>query len=152
MPTGYIYPKAECGLCDLLRKRIQLVQDRSRHLIRFKSQVQMHAGQSLRADPIKARYLVIQAVLMALWQRNDLSAVILYSDRGCQFSEIFIFLFWRHMIGLTQPFIACLLQIINQLPARDALLTQPYFQSIQVAPLPPLITRVVHACPLPIDQ
>ncbi len=27
LPTGYIYPKAERGLRDLLRKRIQLVQE-----------------------------------------------------------------------------------------------------------------------------
>ena len=55
LPTGYIYPKAERGLRDLLRKRIQLVQDRSSHLIRFKFQVQMHTGQSIRSDRIKAR-------------------------------------------------------------------------------------------------
>ena len=55
LPTGYIYPKAERGLRDLLRKRMQLVQDRSSHIIRFKSQIQMHTGQTIRADYIKAR-------------------------------------------------------------------------------------------------
>jgi len=55
LPTGYIYPKAERGLRDLLRKRIQLVQDRSSHIIRFKSQIQMHTGKTIRADYIKAR-------------------------------------------------------------------------------------------------
>jgi len=55
LPTGYIYPKAERGLRDLLRKRMQLVQDRSRHIIRYKSQIQMHTGQTLRADYIKAK-------------------------------------------------------------------------------------------------
>ena len=33
------------------------------------------------------RELVIQAVLMALWQRQDRSPVILHSDRGCQFTS-----------------------------------------------------------------
>ena len=33
------------------------------------------------------RQLVIQAVLMALWQRPDKSPVILHSDRGCQFTS-----------------------------------------------------------------
>jgi len=33
------------------------------------------------------RQLVIQAVLMALWQREDRSPVILHSDRGCQFTS-----------------------------------------------------------------
>lgn len=55
LPTGYIYPKAERGLRDLLRKRMQLVQERSSHLVRFKFLVQMHTGQSIRADRIKAR-------------------------------------------------------------------------------------------------
>jgi putative transposase len=33
------------------------------------------------------RQLVLQAVLMALWQREDRSPVILHSDRGCQFTS-----------------------------------------------------------------
>ena len=35
----------------------------------------------------QTRELVIQAVLMALWQREDRSPVILHSDRGCQFTR-----------------------------------------------------------------
>ena len=33
------------------------------------------------------RNLVIQAVLMALWQRRDRNPVVLHSDRGCQFTS-----------------------------------------------------------------
>ena len=33
------------------------------------------------------RQLVLQAVLMALWQRPERSPVILHSDRGCQFTS-----------------------------------------------------------------
>lgn len=33
------------------------------------------------------RQLVLQAVLMALWQRDDKTRVILHSDRGCQFTS-----------------------------------------------------------------
>lgn len=33
------------------------------------------------------RQLVLQAVLMALWQREDHDHVILHSDRGCQFTS-----------------------------------------------------------------
>jgi len=33
------------------------------------------------------RHLVLQAVLMALWQREDQRPVILHSDRGCQFTS-----------------------------------------------------------------
>ena len=35
----------------------------------------------------QTRDLVIQAVLMAIWQRTDRSTVILHSDRGCQFTS-----------------------------------------------------------------
>jgi putative transposase len=35
----------------------------------------------------QTRELVLQAVLMALWQRADRSPVILHSDRGCQFTS-----------------------------------------------------------------
>ena len=35
----------------------------------------------------QTRDLVIQAVLMALWQRQDHEPVILHSDRGCQFTS-----------------------------------------------------------------
>lgn len=55
LPTGYIYPKPQRGLRDLLRKRMQLVQNRSSHLIRFQSLMQMHTGQTLRSDRIKTR-------------------------------------------------------------------------------------------------
>ena len=35
----------------------------------------------------QTRELVLQAVLMALWQRSNRSPVILHSDRGCQFTS-----------------------------------------------------------------
>lgn len=62
LPTGYIYSKADRGLRDLLRKRIQLVRDRSSHIIRLKSQVQMHTGQTLRTARIKTKKLQVPVV------------------------------------------------------------------------------------------
>jgi len=38
-------------------------------------------------SPRQERQLVMQAVLMALWQRTDRRPVILHSDRGCQFTS-----------------------------------------------------------------
>jgi putative transposase len=38
-------------------------------------------------SPRQDRQLVIQAVLMALWQRDEKTPVILHSDRGCQFTS-----------------------------------------------------------------
>ncbi|MFK8029146.1 MAG: IS3 family transposase [Gammaproteobacteria bacterium] len=45
----------------------------------------MIVGWSMNSNQNK--HLVLQAVLMALWQRDDRSAVILHSDRGCQFTS-----------------------------------------------------------------
>ncbi len=38
-------------------------------------------------SPVQDRQLVLQAVLMALWQREDRDLVVLHSDRGCQFTS-----------------------------------------------------------------
>jgi putative transposase len=38
-------------------------------------------------SPTQNRHLVLQAVLMALWQREDDQPVVLHSDRGCQFTS-----------------------------------------------------------------
>lgn len=59
MPTGYIYPKPVRGLRDLVRKRIQLVQDRSREIIRLKSFIQLHTGETIRADKVKAKRFLL---------------------------------------------------------------------------------------------
>ena len=55
LPTGYIYPPALRGLRDLLRKRMQLVQDRTRHLLSFKTQYQRLTGQTIPVNQVKAR-------------------------------------------------------------------------------------------------
>ena len=38
-------------------------------------------------SPRQKRHLVLQAVLMALWQREESTPVVLHSDRGCQFTS-----------------------------------------------------------------
>lgn len=52
-------------------------------------------------SPHQDRQLVVQAVLMALWQRPDRIPVILHSDRGCQFTseEYQRFLAAHHITG-----------------------------------------------------
>ena len=42
-------------------------------------------GWSMSA--VQDRQLVLQAVLMALWRRQDRSPLVLHSDRGCQFTS-----------------------------------------------------------------
>ena len=51
--------------------------------------VDLHSGMVVgwSMSGCQDRHLVLQAVLMALWQRDDRTPVILHSDRGCQFTS-----------------------------------------------------------------
>ena len=53
LPEGYIYPKAERGLRDLLRRRGQLVRQQTANLLAVQNQVTRSTGRSLSADRIK---------------------------------------------------------------------------------------------------
>jgi len=53
LPTGYIYPKQQRSLRDLLRKRMQLVQCRTSHVISAQAQVWRSTGTRLRSQDIK---------------------------------------------------------------------------------------------------
>ena len=55
LPTGYIYPPALRGLRDVLRKRLQLVQDRTRHLLSFKTQYHRLTGAAIPVSEVKAK-------------------------------------------------------------------------------------------------
>ncbi len=45
LPTGYICPKKDRAIRDLLRKRMQLVQNHTKHLLSIQGAYQMHLGQ-----------------------------------------------------------------------------------------------------------
>ena len=53
LPEGYIYPKAMRGLRDLLRKRMQLVQQRTLNLLSLQSHLTRQLGINISADKIK---------------------------------------------------------------------------------------------------
>ena len=54
LPTGYIYPKEERGLRDLLRRRLLLVRQKTLHHLSLQSLIARHSGQRLTANEIKA--------------------------------------------------------------------------------------------------
>jgi transposase len=54
LPEGYIYPKQERAVRDLLRKRGQLVHQRTANLLSIQSQVTRNTGSSISANCIKA--------------------------------------------------------------------------------------------------
>ena len=53
LPTGYIYPKAERAVRDLLRKRSQLVQQKTANLLSIQSSLTRNTGQVFSGNPIK---------------------------------------------------------------------------------------------------
>jgi len=55
LPTGCIYPLAERGLRDLMRKRMGLVRDRTRYILSLKTQHQRQTGRNLASNDIKTR-------------------------------------------------------------------------------------------------
>lgn len=53
LPEGYIYPKEERGIRDLLRKRAQLVQHRTTHLLSIQTIITRETGYQIKGDIIK---------------------------------------------------------------------------------------------------
>ena len=53
LPEGYIYPKEERAVRDLLRKRSQLVQQRTSNLLSVQNLLARNRGQSLSASAVK---------------------------------------------------------------------------------------------------
>jgi transposase len=52
LPEGYIYPKEERPVRDLLRKRLQLVQQKTSHILSFKNLVSRNLGFQMPSNDI----------------------------------------------------------------------------------------------------
>ena len=53
LPTGYIYPKAERPVRDMLRRRMLIVRQATQTLLSLQSMVMRHTGQSLSAAKLQ---------------------------------------------------------------------------------------------------
>jgi transposase len=53
LPTGYIYPKAQRGVRDLLRKRAHLVRQRTANILSIQNLVQRNTGSRMKSNAIK---------------------------------------------------------------------------------------------------
>ena len=53
LPTGYIYPKTERAVRDLLRKRLQMVRHRVTHMLSAQNQLWRTTGLNITSKPIK---------------------------------------------------------------------------------------------------
>lgn len=63
LPTGYIYPKEERAIRDLLRKRLQMVRHRVTHMLSAQNQLWRTTGENITTKLIKkADYSVLNFV------------------------------------------------------------------------------------------
>ena len=53
LPTGYIYPKEERAVRDLLRKRLQLVHQRTAQILSIQNQLTRNTGRQFKCNEIK---------------------------------------------------------------------------------------------------
>jgi transposase len=53
LPTGYIYPRAERAVRDLLRKRAHLVRQRTANLVSIQNLLQRNTGGRLKSEAVK---------------------------------------------------------------------------------------------------
>lgn len=53
LPTGYIYPKEKQGIRDLLRKRMQMVQQRTLHLLSLQTLIERNKIKRVMLLPLK---------------------------------------------------------------------------------------------------
>jgi transposase len=57
LPEGYIYPKEDRPVRDLLRKRAFLVRQRTEHIHSLQSMIERHTAQRLNGNEVKKLYL-----------------------------------------------------------------------------------------------
>jgi transposase len=70
LPQGYIYPKEERPVRDLLRKRSQLVRHQTAHLLSIQNLVARNTGASISGNRIKP------------WERDDVVCLFPAADRA----------------------------------------------------------------------
>jgi transposase len=67
LPQGYIYPKAQRPVRDLLRRRVLFVKNRTSHLLSLQSMIQRHLAQRISSNQLKR----LQAEDVQQWFDSD---------------------------------------------------------------------------------
>jgi len=73
LPEGHIYPKESRAVRDLLRKRSQLVQQRTAHILSIQNLISRNTGQMISSNTVKQ--ITLQAVKEIIPETNRLMAV-----------------------------------------------------------------------------
>jgi transposase len=110
LPEGYIYPKEERAVRDLLRKRSQLVRQKVAHVLSIQNLVSRNAGVALDGDAVKALtgWELRQLLPDALVARAAKSNLRMYRHLGAEIEEIEKTILslvkarpeWKHLLGV----------------------------------------------------
>jgi len=82
LPEGYIYPKEERAVRDLLRKRSQLVRQRSTHILSIQNLMSRNTGKGMSGAKIKA---LKEEDLETLFSNEDVAMAARCNLRACKF-------------------------------------------------------------------
>jgi transposase len=76
LPTGYIYPKAQRAVRDLLRRRMQLVQLATKQLLSIQNQVWRSTGNRLSSNEIKQKDFTLTQLTGHLYEAAQSNLLI----------------------------------------------------------------------------
>ncbi len=82
LPEGYIYPKEERAVRDLLRKRSQLVRQRSVHILSIQNLMSRNTGRSMSGTKIKT---LTELDVDGMFGSDDVAAAVKCNLRACRF-------------------------------------------------------------------
>lgn len=111
LPTGYIYPKEQRPVRDLLRRRLYIVRKQTGYILSFQSMYSRHTGQKIGVNEVK--------------KLSPSDAATLFQDENTRLSA-------AHMIYLIQCHLSVIRQIEREIlpqvkmrPEYNCLLTIP---------------------------
>jgi transposase len=76
LPTGYIYPKAQRAVRDLLRRRMQLVQLATKQILSIQNQVWRSTGNRLSSNEIKKKDFTLNMLTGHLYEAAQCNLII----------------------------------------------------------------------------
>ena len=89
LSEGYIYPKEERAVRDLLRKRSQFVRQRATHILSIQNLMSRSTGKSMSGAKVKT---LTEADLPSMFENEDVALAVKCNLRACKFltNEILI--------------------------------------------------------------
>ena len=87
LPTGYIYPKAQRAVRDLLRRRMQLVQLATKQILSIQNQVWRSTGNRLSSNEIKKKDFNLSMLTGHLYEAAQ-SNLLVYRELRKQIEQL----------------------------------------------------------------